>query len=77
MVCDCQGGISGVDIWIGTVHDCLIFTAFVCHLNRFIYPVSDIGLFGVHGYVTFILWCVIVGMVYPVLISGLVRYMTV
>jgi len=37
----------------------------------------DIWLFGEHGFVTFSLKWVIGGVAYPVLISGLVGYITV
>ena len=63
ILCDCQNGISSVGIWIGTIHDCLIFTVVYVISVVFIDPVLGIWLFGVHSYVTFTWWCVLVRVV--------------
>ena len=79
MVCDCQCGISSVGIWSGIVYDCLIFTVWYVLISTLLFiPCWGIWSFSVCGYVTFsVWWCVIVRVVSPVLVSGLVQYMTV
>ena len=78
MVGDCQCCISSVGIWICIVYGCLIFTVWYMIISIFLFiPCWSILLFSVHGYVTFTLCYVIVRALSPVLVSGLVRHMTV